>query len=126
MKNLIFVLVVCCTALMQAQNTVSGTITDANNKALSGVSIYIQELQKGTVSKADGTYIITNLPSGTISISYSLVGYGTQHKKITSIQKQTVANVQLVPSIFEMDEVISKPVNILIIRDILLEIIKRD
>lgn len=106
MKNLIFALVVSCTALMQAQNTVSGTITDANNKALSGVSIYIQELQKGTVSKADGTYSVTNLPSGTISISYSLVGYGTQHKTIASIQKQTVTNVQLVPSIFEMDEVI--------------------
>lgn len=106
MKNLIFALVVSCTALMQAQNTVSGIITDANNKALSGVSIYIQELQKGTISKADGTYIVTNLPSGTISISYSLVGYGTQYKTITSIQKQTVTNVQLVPSIFEMDEVI--------------------
>lgn len=55
MKKLIFALVVSCTALMQAQNTVSGRITDANNKALFGVSIYIQELQKGTLSKEDGT-----------------------------------------------------------------------
>ena len=45
MKKLIFALVVSCTALIQAQNTVSGRITDTNNKALSGVSIYIQELQ---------------------------------------------------------------------------------
>ena len=50
MKKLIFALVVSCTALMQAQNTVSGRITDTNNKALSGVSIYIQELQKGTTN----------------------------------------------------------------------------
>lgn len=47
MKKLIVALVVSCTALMQAQNTVSGRITDTNNKALSGVSIYIQDLQKG-------------------------------------------------------------------------------
>ena len=106
MKKLIVALVVSCTALMQAQNTVSGTITDSNNKALSGVSIYIQELQKGTVSKADGTYNLSNLPKGTVTISYVLVGYGTQHKTYTGNQKQTTINVQLATSIFEMDEVI--------------------
>ena len=106
MKKFIFALVVSCTALMQAQNTVSGTITDSNNKALSGVSIYIQELQKGTVSKADGTYNLSNLPKGTVTISYVLVGYGTQHKTYTGNQKQTTINVQLATSIFEMDEVI--------------------
>jgi iron complex outermembrane receptor protein len=106
MKKFIFVLVVSCSALMQAQNTVSGTITDSNNKALSGVSIYIQELQKGTVSKADGTYNLSNLPKGTVTISYVLVGYGKQHKTYTGNQKQTTINVQLATSIFEMDEVI--------------------
>ncbi|MEN9655159.1 MAG: hypothetical protein RL311_67, partial [Bacteroidota bacterium] len=106
MKKFIFALVVSCSALMQAQNTVSGTITDSNNKALSGVSIYIQELQKGTVSKADGTYNLSNLPKGTVTISYVLVGYGKQHKTYTGNQKQTTINVQLATSIFEMDEVI--------------------
>lgn len=106
MKKLIFALVVSCTALMQAQNTVSGSITDANNKPLSGVSIYIQELQKGTISKADGTYSLTNLPKGSVTISYVLVGYGTQYKTYTGNQKQTTINVQLATSVFEMDEVI--------------------
>lgn len=106
MKKLIFALVVSCTALMQAQNTVSGKITDANDKPLSGVSIYIQELQKGTISKGDGTYNLTNLPKGTVSISYALVGYGTQYKTYTGNQKQNSINVQLATSVFEMDEVI--------------------
>ena len=106
MKKLIFALVVSCTALMQAQNTVSGKITDANDKPLSGVSIYIQELQKGTISKVDGTYNLTNLPKGTVSISYALVGYGRQYKTYTGNQKQTTINVQLATSVFEMDEVI--------------------
>ncbi|MEY2670812.1 MAG: hypothetical protein RLZZ577_1128 [Bacteroidota bacterium] len=106
MKKLIFALVVSCTALIQAQNTVSGRITDTNNKALSGVSIYIQELQKGTTSKADGTYNLSNLPKGTVRISYALVGFGTQHKTVSEIQKQNTINIQLAPSVFEMDEVI--------------------
>ena len=106
MKKLIFALVVSCTALMQSQNTVSGKITDANNKTLSGVSVYIQELQKGTLSKPDGTYSLTNVPKGTISISYALAGYGTQHKTVTDSQKQRIINVQLAAAVFEMDEVI--------------------
>ena len=106
MKNLIFALVVSCTALMQAQNTVSGRITDTNNKALSGVSIYIQDLQKGTLSNEDGTYNLTNLPKGTVVVSYALVGYGTQLKTVTTNQKQTNVSIQLAPSIFQMDEVI--------------------
>ncbi len=106
MKKLIFALVVSCTALMQAQNTVSGRITDTNNKALSGVSIYIQDLQKGTLSNEDGTYNLTNLPKGTVVVSYALVGYGTQLKTVTTNQKQTNVSIQLAPSIFQMDEVI--------------------
>ena len=106
MKKLIFALVVSCTALTQAQNTVSGTITDTNNKPLSGVSIYIQELQKGTISKVDGTYSLTNLPKGNVSISYALVGYGAQNKTSTGNQKHTIINVHLATSVFEMDEVI--------------------
>ena len=106
MKKLIFALVVSCTALMQAQNTVSGRITDTNNKALSGVSIYIQDLQKGTLSNEDGTYNLTNLPKGTVVISYALVGYGTQLKTVITNQKQTNVSLQLAPSIFQMDEVI--------------------
>jgi iron complex outermembrane receptor protein len=106
MKKLIFALVVSCTALMQAQNIVSGRITDTNNKALSGVSIYIQDLQKGTLSNEDGTYNLTNLPKGTVVVSYALVGYGTQLKTVTTNQKQTNVSIQLAPSIFQMDEVI--------------------
>lgn len=106
MKKLIFALVVSCTAVLQAQNTVSGRITDTNNKALSGVSIYIQDLQKGTLSSEDGTYILTNLPKVTVRISYALVGFGTQYKTVSEIQKQNTINIQLAPSVFEMDEVI--------------------
>jgi iron complex outermembrane receptor protein len=101
-----FLLTLLNSIVAQAQNTVSGRITDTNNKALSGVSIYIQDLQKGAISKADGTYSLTNLPNGNSTISYTLVGYRTEHKTSIGIQKQTVINVQLATAVFEMDEVI--------------------
>jgi iron complex outermembrane recepter protein len=101
-----FLLTLLNSIVAQAQNTVSGRITDTNNKALSGVSIYVQDLQKGAISKADGTYSLTNLPNGNSTISYTLVGYRTEHKTSIRIQKQTVINVQLATAVFEMDEVI--------------------
>ncbi len=106
MKKLIFALVVSCTALIQAQNTVSGKITDTNNKVLQGVSIYIQELQKGTLSDANGNYSLTNLPNGKVSISFTLMGYGTQNKTIVNIQRQHHLDISLEPTIFQMDEII--------------------
>lgn len=106
MKKIFLVLVLGFTVLIQAQNTVSGTITDANNNALQGVSIYIQELQKGTHSDANGNYSLTNLPSGKVSIAFVLMGYGTQNKTIYQVQKQNNLDIQLDPTIFEMDEVV--------------------
>ena len=101
-----FALVLLNSVFGYAQNTVTGTITDSNNKALQGVSIYIQELQKGTLSDANGNYSLTNLPNGTISISFVLMGYGTQNKTIYKVQKQNKLDIQLEPTIFEMDEVV--------------------
>jgi iron complex outermembrane receptor protein len=101
-----FALVLLNSILGYAQNMVSGIITDSNNKALQGVSIYIQELQKGTLSDANGNYSLTNLPNGTISISFALMGYGTQNKTIYKVQKQNHLDIQLEPTIFEMDEVV--------------------
>ena len=106
MKKIIFALVLGFSTLMQAQNTVSGTVADSNNKALQGVSIYIQELQKGTLSDANGNYSLTNLPNGNVSISFALMGYGTQNKTIVNAQRQNRLNVQLEPTIFQMDEVV--------------------
>ncbi len=106
MKNIFYALAIGFTVLLQAQNTVYGTVTDSNKKPLQGVTIFVQELQKGTISKADGTYNLSNLPKGTVTISYALVGYSTEHKTYTGNQKQTTINVQLATSVFEMDEVI--------------------
>nr|WP_314866964.1 TonB-dependent receptor [uncultured Flavobacterium sp.] len=106
MKKIIFTLVLGLSVLMQAQNTISGTVADSNNKALKGVSIYIQELQKGTLSDANGNYSLTNLPNGNVSISFALLGYGTQNKTIVNAQRQNRLDVHLEPTIFQMDEVV--------------------
>ena len=59
--------------------TISGTVTDSNNNPLSGVSIILKSEEEsiGNVSiSANGTYIISNVPYGTIgTITAEKLGY---------------------------------------------------
>ncbi len=79
MFRLTYVLFVFLTALalnVFAQKiTVSGTIVDAkNNERLIGVSVYVKELQKGTITNDYGFYSLS-IPKGAYKISYNYVGY---------------------------------------------------
>jgi len=89
-----------------AQNKISGTIKDDNNKEnLTGVSVYITNLKTGTFTDIDGNYHIENLKSGTYHLELSFIGYKSIIKQI-SISKDTVIDFALVPATTELNEVI--------------------
>jgi len=92
--------------MLQAQNTVSGTVTNKNNQPIKGVSIYVSELHKGTTTDDNGKYSLTNLPNGSLKLNFVLVGFSSQNKAIQKLQKENMLNVILEEAIFEMDEVI--------------------
>ncbi len=69
---------------IHAQFTVSGTVTDASSQApLPGVTIYIAQLQEGTVTDTLGNFALQEIPKGTYTIRLSLVGYETQEQPLT-------------------------------------------
>ncbi len=92
--------------MLQAQNTLSGTVTDLKNQPLKGVSVYASELHKGTTTDENGKYTLSNLPNRNLKISFTFVGFATQNKTINSLQKENTLDVILEEAIFEMDEVI--------------------
>jgi iron complex outermembrane receptor protein len=106
MKNNIIALLLLFSAILQAQNTVSGTVTTIANQPIKGVSVYAPELHKGTTTDAAGKYTISNLPSRKTKLTFVFVGYSTQNKTINNLQKQNTLDVILEETIFEMDEVI--------------------
>lgn len=106
MKKYIIALFVGFTALLQAQNSVSGTITDAKNQPISGVSITAPEHHKGTTTDLFGKYSLNNLPNGTIRLTFVFVGFATQNKTLKIQQKENTLDLALEETIFEMDEVI--------------------
>jgi outer membrane receptor for ferrienterochelin and colicin len=57
--------------------TLSGYIRDSeSNEALIGATVFVAELEKGTISNEFGYYSLT-LPSGSYSIRFSYIGYKT-------------------------------------------------
>lgn len=106
MKKYIIALFLGLSALVQAQNSVSGIVTDETKQAVVGVSVYIPELHKGTTTDTNGRYSFKNLPNGSLKINFEYVGYTSQNKEVAQLQKQNILNVQLQTSTFHMDEVI--------------------
>lgn len=106
MKKIILILFIVFSVSIHAQNSVSGIITDSNNTPLKGVSIHATKLNKGTISNEKGEYTLTDLPNGDLTLNFFFMGYKIQNKTIENLQKETILNITLEETIFEMDEVI--------------------
>ena len=106
MKKIITALFIGFAAILQAQNTISGTITDAKKQPLIGVSIYVPELHKGTSTDENGNYSLSNLPNGKIKMTFAYIGFATQNKTLNLQQNKTILNIVLDETEFQIDEVI--------------------
>lgn len=106
MKKIIPILLLGFSAMLHAQNSVSGTVTDAQNKPLKGVTITAPEIHKGTTTDENGKYTLNNLPNGNLKLSFSFIGFAIQNKNISLQQKETTLDISLEEKAFQMDEVI--------------------
>ncbi|QBN19494.1 TonB-dependent receptor [Flavobacterium nackdongense] len=106
MKKIIIALILGFTAIVSGQNSVSGKITDTNNQPIIGVSVYAPELQKGTMTNENGKYTLSNIPLGTVKLTFVFIGFATQNKTINVQQKETVLDISLEETEFQIDEII--------------------
>jgi iron complex outermembrane recepter protein len=82
-KQVLFGLVLLAIAMQaNAQFVLSGSVADTENEPLTGASIYIPELSRGTTARADGSFAMSDLQSGTYEITISFVGFETYSKTL--------------------------------------------
>ena len=86
---------------MNAQMTVSGTVSDQNGP-IPGVNVLVQGTNNGAATDFDGNYTINNVPANG-SLVFSYVGYQT---KIVPVNNQTTINVTLKTDAAALDEVV--------------------
>lgn len=75
-------LLLTASPLFAQTKTVTGTVTDAQNEPLIGVSVLIQGTASGTVTDLDGNYSISVMPENVLEFSY--VGNTAQRFKSVS------------------------------------------
>lgn len=106
MNKFILALFIGFSAILHAQNTISGTITDSKKQPLIGVSIYAPELHKGTSTDENGKYTLENLPKGKLKLTFAFIGFTAQNKTINLQQNKTALDIVLDETAFQIDEVI--------------------
>lgn len=67
-----------------------GRIVDSEGQVLPGASVFIKNINTGTVSNENGSYIVANLTPGTYLVRVSYVGYKPVEMKITMSNGRTV------------------------------------
>ena len=90
----LFIFLICQCIYAQDNGSLNGTITDENGMPLSGATIQIASLQKGTVTDSAGKFVIGNVPAGTYKISLSFVGFEGFSQSVT-IQNGKAAQLSL-------------------------------
>jgi TonB-linked SusC/RagA family outer membrane protein len=79
--------------LAQAPGRIIGTVTDASSaRPLSGVTVNIPGTSIGSLTGADGRYILTGVPAGSHTVRAAMIGFGaaTQSATVAADQATTV------------------------------------
>src|SRR5271154_4077119 len=84
--------------------SISGKITDEQNKAVPFASVYIKNTTKGTSANSEGEYIL-QLKPGVYEIQYKAVGYKQESRKL-NISASQVLNVTLKTETYQLKDVI--------------------
>ena len=88
-----------------AQNTVSGTVTDASTgEALAGANVVVTGTSMGAAATADGSYSISNVPAGSYTITASVIGYADGSQSV-NVSGDATINFSLSVSALELSAV---------------------
>src|SRR5688500_17736383 len=101
MKFRLLLLFVMLSLLSYGQRQIQGKVTDENDQALPGVNILVKGTSQGTVSDADGAYMIS--ASDDAILIFSFIGYAPQE---IPVGNQTNVSVKLLPDIKALEEVV--------------------
>jgi len=92
--------------ISNAQNKITGKITDQDNLPLIGASIFVPDMNKGTISNSNGTYELSNLPNGKIKIQFSVLGYTNRIETVELNGNSLELNITLSQTALELEEIV--------------------
>jgi len=96
MKRLIALMIICIAVIQELDsmgNRIKGKVTDSETgEELTGATVIIKELNKGSFAGLDGSYLIKDIPKGTYILQCSFIGYT---KSEQTIQVNDTSNITI-------------------------------
>ena len=104
-RNALTVLLLFITTTIFSQYNITGTVTDLDNNFLVGASVWIKELDRGTITDKSGSFKFEGLKKGEYTLHISFMGFETV-KSILEVNGNISQVYQLQPAIFRGEEII--------------------
>ncbi len=90
-----------------SQNSLIGKVTSKDKNEPIPATIYIPQLEKGTVADFEGNFILNNIPDGNYKVVFSSLGFASISRTINFSNNLSVSeNLQMEESAVEMEAVI--------------------
>lgn len=86
--------------------SISGTVKSMEGDLLIGATVWVHELNRGTITDVDGYYKVERLRRGTYHIHVTSVGYEALTKTVQITSSLTEVDFSLYPSSLELKEVV--------------------
>jgi TonB-linked SusC/RagA family outer membrane protein len=92
-----------------ALGTISGRVVDGSTQQpLAGASVILEGTDRGVLTQADGSFLLTGVPAGTHRVRASTIGYAAQTQEVTvSAQQTATVRFELQPQAVLMEEVVA-------------------
>lgn len=100
-RGFLFAIAFLCFSMVNAQQTVSGTVTDETGP-LPGATVAIKGTSTGTTTDFDGNYTLNDVPADGILL-FSFIGYTTQE---IGVNGRSTIDVNLAADAAELEEVV--------------------
>lgn len=99
-------MLVFISTLAYSQTTISGIVTSTDNMSLPGVNISIKGTFEGTVTDANGKFVLVTDLNGEQTITASFIGLKSESKKVSLTGTDVNLNFQLSSDLMSLDEVV--------------------
>jgi TonB-linked SusC/RagA family outer membrane protein len=92
----------------QSAGLVRGTVVEAGSRRpLAGAQVFIKGTGRGTLSDARGSYVITDVPAGAVTVRVEMIGFRTEELPATvSGTQPATADFTLQASAIGLDEIV--------------------
>ncbi|MBA3498233.1 MAG: TonB-dependent receptor, partial [Gemmatimonadales bacterium] len=84
--------------------TLSGRVTDTLGTPLAQARVTVLEVNRSTLSGADGRYSMSDLPSGTYAVAFAFVGFAPAVRQVTLGDADVTLDVALRPTLVELPD----------------------